>query len=137
MTATPPQLRRGGSSTLERRDRRLGHVLPEIGVVSEEQLGPALLQRFETVERRQHLLAVIDKARQATLAQGAAEVAGVARQHDLALVGAHLEGLVARRVAVGGNAYHAAVAEQVVLALDLLHRMAVVEVGLEEADLGR
>ena len=44
---------------------------------------------------------------------------------------------MARRVAVGRNAHHAAVAEQIVLALDLLHRVAVVEVGLEEADLGR
>ena len=51
--------------------------------MAEEQLGPALLQRFEAVERRQHLLAVIDEARQATLAQGAAEVAGVTRERTL------------------------------------------------------
>ena len=44
---------------------------------------------------------------------------------------------MAGRVAVGRDAHHAAVAEQVVLALDLLHRMAMVEVGAEEADLGR
>src|SRR6185312_1946763 len=120
----------------EGRNRRLRHVLPEIGIVPEEQRRAALLQLFQPAERRKHLVAIVDEAQQATFSQGTAEIAGVAGQHDLAVLSAHLERLMTRRVAVGGNADHAAVAEQVVLALDLLHRMAVVEIGLEEADLG-
>jgi hypothetical protein len=38
--------------------------------MAEEQLGAAPLQRFEAVERRQHLLAVVDEARQAAFALG-------------------------------------------------------------------
>jgi NAD(P)-dependent dehydrogenase (short-subunit alcohol dehydrogenase family) len=47
---------------------------------------PALLQRLQAIERRQHLFAVVDEARQPSLAQRAAEVAGVARDHDLLAV---------------------------------------------------
>ena len=43
---------------------------------------------------------------------------------------------MAGRMAVGRDADHGAVSEQVVFAVDLLHRMAMIEVGAEEADLG-
>lgn len=119
---------------MERRHRRLRHVLPEIRIVPEEEACAATLQSLESVERGQHLLAVIDEARQAAFAQGSAEVAGVAGDHDLTRLGPHLQRLMAGRMAVGRDADHGAIAEQVVLALDLLHWMPMIEVGAEEAD---
>ena len=41
-------------------------------------------ERGEAVERGVHLVAVVDEARQSPLAQGAAEIAGIGSQHDVA-----------------------------------------------------
>src|SRR6185503_19934480 len=109
-------------SNSEGRHRRLRNIPPEIGIVTEEQGRAALLQGVQPVERGQHLLTVVDEARQPSFTQRAAEVAGVAGQHDLALVGAYPQGLMSRRVTPGRDADDAAVPEQVVLALDLPDR---------------
>src|SRR6185312_11020921 len=86
------------------RDRCLRHILPEVGIMPEEQRRTALLQRFQPVERRQHLFAVVHEARQATFSQGAAEITGVAGENEITVLSAHLERLMTRRVAVGRDA---------------------------------
>ena len=59
------------------------------------------------------------------LLEALAEVAGVGGEHDLAPRELQLQGLVAGGVAEGGEAHHAAVAEEVEFAFDLAHEVAV------------
>ena len=61
--------------------RRLGHRLPEFGIVPEEDARPAAFQRLQPVKRGHHRLLIVHVARQAALAQGLAKVTGVRREH--------------------------------------------------------
>jgi hypothetical protein len=47
---------------------------------------PPVFQRFDSVERGPHRLAIVDVARQPSLAQGLAEIVSVSGEHDLAAV---------------------------------------------------
>src|SRR5438477_8500418 len=75
----------------ESRHRRLRHILPEVGIVAEKQRGACTFQRLQAIERGQHLLAIVDEARQPAFSQGATEIAGVTGQHDFPFVGPQLE----------------------------------------------
>ena len=72
-------------------------------------------------------------ARQAPLAQGLAEIAGIGGEHDVAAVEPHPQRLVPRRVAVRRQADDRAVAEHVVLAIDEAQFVAEVEIARVEA----
>jgi hypothetical protein len=50
-------------------------------IVAEEDARPAAFQRLQPVKRGHHRLLIVHVARQAALAQGLAEVAGVRREH--------------------------------------------------------
>ena len=108
------------------------HRLPEFGVVAEEDARPTAFQRLQPVKRGEHRLAVVHIARQAAVAQGLAEIAGVRREHDLAAVELQAQRLVPRRVPVRRQAYHRAVAEHVVLAIDQAQFVAEVEIARVE-----
>src|SRR3954463_53404 len=88
-------------SESEGRHGCLRNALPEVGVVAEKQRGACIFQRHQAIERSQHLLTIVDEARQPSFSQRAAEITGVARQDDFTLVGPQLERLMPRRVAVG------------------------------------
>jgi hypothetical protein len=72
---------------LSDRDRGLRYRLPELGVMSEKDPRPAPFQPFQSVKGGQHRLAVVHVARQAALAEGLTEVAGVGGEHDLTAIG--------------------------------------------------
>jgi hypothetical protein len=92
--------------------------------VAEEDTGAALFELGEAVERGVHRAAVVHVFRQTPLAQGAAEIASIGSQHDLARGKPQFQRLVPRRVTVGRQAHDRAVAEHVVLAIDLQNLMA-------------
>src|SRR5215831_11572824 len=87
----------------------------------------------EPCERGEHRLTVVYALRQPPLAQCPAEVASIGGKHDVSRGETHSQRLVTRRVAVGGQADDASVAEQIVLAVDLDHLVAEVEIGPVEA----
>src|ERR1700744_944295 len=67
-----------------KRRRGLRHGAPEVGVVGEDDAPARLFERFEFVERSEHLFLVVGETRQAALAQRLAEIAGVGGEDDLA-----------------------------------------------------
>src|SRR6516164_9070038 len=69
--------------------RRLRHVVPELGIVAEEDLRPRRAQRPQALERPAHRLRIVDDRGQVQIVEGAAEVAGVGREHDRAALVAH------------------------------------------------
>ena len=62
---------------------------------------PRPVQRLQSIKRGQHRLAVVHVARQAALAEGLTEVAGIRGEHDLTAIKPQPKGLVPRRVPVG------------------------------------
>ena len=110
-----------------------GTVAQNSGSWPKKMRAPAGFERREAVERGVHLLVVEGEARQAALAQGAAEIAAVGGQHDFARGQPQLQRLVARRVAVGRQADHRTVAEHIVLAIDQAQFVAEVEIARVEA----
>src|SRR6185437_13549248 len=109
------------------------HLMPEVGIVTEEDARATALQRRQAVERGEHCCTIVDMARQAALAQRLAEIAGVGREHDLAAVEPEAERLVPRRMPVRRQADHAAVAEHVVLAIDQAQIVAEIEIARVES----
>jgi hypothetical protein len=78
-------------------------------------------------------LAVVYALRQPPLAEGPAEIAGIGGEDDVTRGEAHSQRLMTRRMAVGGQADDAAVAEQIMLAVDLDHLVPEVEISPVEA----
>src|SRR4029077_16693359 len=78
--------------------------------------------------RGQHRLTVVHVARQAALAEGLTEVAGVRGEHDLSVIEPQPKGLVPRRVPVCRQTHHRAIAKLVVLAIHQPRFMAEVEI---------
>ena len=68
------------------RDRCLRYRVPELRVVAEKDASPAPFQRLQSVKRGQHRLAIVHVARQASLAEGLTEVAGVRGKDDLTAI---------------------------------------------------
>src|SRR6516162_3774863 len=91
--------------------------------------GASSLETSQPVEGVEHRLPIVNALWQPPLAQGPAEVAGIGGEHDVSRGEANSERLVTRRVAIGGQADNAAVAEQVVLAVGLDHLVPEVEIG--------
>src|ERR1700746_2906725 len=99
------------ASALSDRDRCLWYRLPELRVVAEKDASPAPFQRLQPVKRVQHRLAVVHVARQATLAEGLTEVAGVRSEHDLHAIEPQPKGLVPRRVPMRRQTHHRPIAK--------------------------
>src|ERR1700738_3140382 len=78
------------------RNRCLRYRAPELRVVAEKDASPAPFQRLQPVKRGQHRLAVVHVARQAALAKGLTEVAGVRGEHDLTAIKPQPKGWVPR-----------------------------------------
>ena len=87
-----------------------------------------MFEAGELFERGQHRLAIVDVLRQSPLAQGAAEIAGIGRQHDFTASEPQLQRLVAGGVAMGRQADDAAVAKYVMLAVEQEQFVAEVEI---------
>ena len=117
------------------RCRRLRHSFPKLAVMSEHDPRAGRLTACEFVERSVHRVAVVDPLREAPLAQRAAKVTGICGEHDVTRSEPHDERLMAGRVTVGRQADDAAIAKQVVLALDLDDLVAEIEIGAVEAAL--
>jgi len=113
--------------------RRLRHGLPEFAVVAEEDASAPGLQRREALQGAMHLRAVVDAQRQAPLCERAAEIAGIGGEHDVAAGQAQLQRLMTGRMAEGRQQHDAAVAEEVVLAIDQLQLVAKIVVAPIEA----
>lgn len=80
---------------------RLRHSPPEVAVMAEEDAGAAGFELREAVERGIHRRAVVHVLRQPPPAPGAAEIAGIGGQHDLAGGKTQFQRLVSRGVTVG------------------------------------
>jgi hypothetical protein len=119
-------------SALCDRDRCLRYRLPELRVVPEKDPSPAPFQRRQPVKRGQHRLAVVHVTRQAALAEGLTKVAGVRGEHDLTVIEPQPKGLVPRRVPVGRQTHHGAIAKHIVVAIDQPQFMAEVEISRVE-----
>src|SRR6202047_2594462 len=104
-------------SVLCDRDRCLRYRLPELRVVPEKDPSAAPFQSLQPVKRGQHRLAVVHVARQASLAEGLTEVAGVRGEHDLTAIEPQPKGLVPRRVPVRRQTDYRAIAKHVVLTI--------------------
>jgi hypothetical protein len=98
--------------------------------VAEHDARAALLHVAEAVEDGERALLVGDDAGQMQIVERLFEIAGIAAEHELTVRRLHTQGLVTGRVAIGGQADDRAVAEDVVLAADLVNVLAGVEIGL-------
>src|SRR5207249_9354247 len=108
----------------------LRHGLPEFRVVTEHDAYAARLHLAKPPQHGQGRLPVGDDAGRVKAFERLPEVAGVPAEHELAVRRADAQRLVAGRVAVGRQADNGAVAEEVVLALDLPGPLTGVEVDL-------
>jgi len=68
--------------------------------MSEKDPRPAPFQPLQSVKGGQHRLAVVHVARQAALAEGLTEVAGVGGEHDLTAIEPQPKRLVPRRMSM-------------------------------------
>src|SRR5438105_884412 len=116
-------------SASDDRGGRLRHRLPKFAVMPEKDPRAGRLAAGQLVERGEHGRAVMNAPRQSPLAQGPAEIAGVASEHDVARGEPYFQRLVARGMTVGRQADDAAVAEQIVLAIDPDHLVPEIEIG--------
>src|SRR5262245_30972919 len=106
----------------------LRHRSPEVSVVPEEDARALALQAPQVAQRPQTQLAVEVVRWQAHLVEGSAQVAAIRGQHDIAFGKPDARALMARRMPVAGKDDDRTVAVQVMLALDLEHRVAEIEV---------
>src|SRR5690348_13851758 len=111
------------------RPGRLRHGLPEFAVMSEKDPRAGRFAAGQLRKRGEHSPTVVDALRQSALTQGLAEIAGIGNEHDVARSEPHLQRLVPWGMTVSRQADNAAVAEQIVLAIDLDYFMPEVEIG--------
>ena len=86
--------------------------------MSEKDPGTGSFKRLQSIKRLHHCFAVEDIARQTSLVQRPAKVAGVGRKHGIATGEPYSERLVTRGVSVGGHAHNRTIAENIVFAID-------------------
>ena len=113
--ATRKKLRK---RTLRKRDGERSVSLPLSGIVPKDQPGAGPLHLAVALDHLAHRVIAEGKRRQNHLFKHLAHIARVRRHYEFAAVGAHAQRLMTSGMAVCRYANDAAIAEQIVLAID-------------------